>query len=59
MRESANTAAGSSARPFSTISWTLGATRSAKVAEPGCAEKRTTLVEAKVSGPVVRSSSTS
>jgi hypothetical protein len=60
IRESAKTAAGSRARPFRVISWTgPSVTRSAKVAVPGSAVKRMTLVEPKFSAPAVRSSSTS
>jgi len=60
MRESAKTAAGSRLRPLRVISW-IGpsVTRSANVAEPGSAVKRTVLVEPKLSEPTVRSSSTS
>ena len=59
MRESATTSATSSARPLSSTACTVGAMRSMNVPAPGLAPKRTTVVEAKVSGPVVRSSVTS
>ena len=59
MRESANTCAGSSARPLSTTSRTVGATRSTNVLPPSVAVNRTTVVDANVVAPVVRSRSTS
>ncbi len=59
MRESANTCAGSSGRPLSTTSRTVGATRSTNVLAPSVAVNRTTVVDANVVAPVVRSRSTS
>jgi hypothetical protein len=59
IRTLSNTLAGSSARPFSVISWAVGATRSAKVEEPGSRQPNlTTVVDRKVVSLDVRSSST-
>ena len=59
MRESANAVDGSMTRPLSVTSRTDGATRSINVLAPGVAENRTSEVDKKVVGPVVRSRLTS
>ena len=60
IRPSDQAAAGSSGAPFSVISWTASATRSAWLAAPGSAQSnRTTETEPKTSSPRVRSSATS
>ena len=59
MREFAKTTVGSRDRPFSTISDTDGAIRSANVDEPTVAEKVSVVVEAKVGPSPLRSRSMS
>gem|GEM_PF-6268771 len=59
MRESANTSAGASSRPFRVTLVTAAAITSMKVSAPGVPEKRTVVVAPNRSAPVVRSSAMS